>query len=136
MKLMYFRASIVPVLFTLAACAPEPTLEVPKEFQKGQALFHKTCANCHGADALGKKTKAPKLIDVDFLSEIFSDDDIRETVRNGTDKMPSQKAKVNDFEVTEIIKYLRYSQMAADLTTEEDLENEEDIGENGFEKEV
>jgi hypothetical protein len=38
----------------------------------------------------------------------------------GSDKMPSQRSKVSDPEVAEIIKYLRYSQKAADIIIEED----------------
>ena len=67
---------------------------------------------------MGKHTKAPKLIDEEYLSPNFTDDDIRETILNGTDKMPSQKKNVSTEEITEIIKYLRYSQEAAGLEPE------------------
>jgi len=73
---------------------------------------------------MGKQTKAPKLIDTDYIQETFSDDDIFQTVINGTDKMPSQKNKVSDEEIKEIIKYLRYSQKAANLVAEDDDEEE------------
>lgn len=111
----------------LSSCSPQATLEVPKEFQKGQKYFHKVCSNCHGADARGKQTQAPNLIDTDFLTDIFSDDDLRATIIDGTDKMPSQRRKVTDDEINQIIKYLRHSQKAADLyiATEEDIEEEE-----------
>jgi len=104
-------------------------VDVPQEFKAGQEHFHKICSDCHGSDAMGKHTKAPRLIDVDYLQAEFSDDDIRETILNGTDKMPSQKTKVSKEETEEIIKYLRYSQQAAGLSTVED-EEEEEILEN------
>ena len=63
--------------------------------------------------------KAPRLIDEDYLRENFSDADIRETIKNGTDKMPSQKEKFNDIQIGEIIKYLRYSQEEAGLLVED-----------------
>ena len=42
--------------------------------------------------------------------------------------MPPQRKKVTDKEITEIIKYLRYSQKAAGLEPEEEEEGEEEEG--------
>jgi len=112
------------VLLFIASCAPQPTKEVPVEFQSGQKYFHQVCSNCHGSDALGKQTKAPKLIDTDFIQENFSDDEITQIVMEGTDKMPSQRNKVSDEEISEIIKYLRYSQKAANLVAMDEDEEE------------
>ncbi|MCH7499558.1 MAG: hypothetical protein IH886_06050 [Nitrospinae bacterium] len=39
--------------------------------------------------------------------------------------MPPQKNKLSADEITEIIKYLRYSQEAADLMVEEDVADED-----------
>lgn len=125
MKKFYSIAPIaLIVLFT--SCSPQPTLEVPEEFKTGQKFFHKICSNCHGSDAMGKQTKAPRLIDEDYLPNEFSDIDIQKTILYGTDKMPPQINKVSKQEVEEIIKYLRYSQKAADLPTDGDEEDEED----------
>jgi mono/diheme cytochrome c family protein len=111
------------ILF-ITSCAPQPTKEVPAEFKSGQKHFHKICSNCHGADALGKETKAPKLIDADYVQEVFSDDEIYQTVVDGTDKMPSQRNKVSDEEIKEIIAYLRYSQKTANIVALDDDEEE------------
>lgn len=111
--------------FFLTSCTPQPTLEVPQEFKAGQKYFHKICSNCHGSDAMGKQTKAPRLIDADYLPQEFSDDDLRDTILNGTDKMPPLKTNVSGEEVEAIIKYLRYSQQAAGLAAVEDEEEEE-----------
>ena len=121
------RISIFILFFTtfIYSCAPKPTLEVPEPYKKGQQFFHRVCSNCHGSDAMGKHTKAPTLIDEDYLAGNFSDDDIRETVLNGTDKMPSQKKNVTTEEITEIIKYLRYSQKAAGIEPEDSEEDDE-----------
>lgn len=121
----FFSFAVLVLMVFITSCAPQPTKLVPQEFKDGQTYFHKICSNCHGSDAMGKHTKAPRLIDVDYLPNEFSDDDIRHTILNGTDKMPSQKNKVTQEEIVEIIKYLRYSQQAADLTTEEDEEEED-----------
>ncbi len=113
------------LISSVAACAPQPTKEVPPEFKKGQEYFHRVCSNCHGSDAMGGNTKAPRLIDTDYLEKEYSDDEMREAVLNGTDKMPPQKNNVSADDITEIIKYLRYSQKAADLMVEEDITEEE-----------
>jgi mono/diheme cytochrome c family protein len=107
-------------LFGITSCAPKATLEVPEAYKKGQNVFHQICSNCHGSDGMGKHTKAPKLIDEEYLAANFTDDDIRETILNGTDKMPPQKKNVSVEEITEIIKYLRYSQKAAGLEPEDE----------------
>ena len=118
--------AISTIMISLTSCAPKATKIVPPEFKAGQNQFHRVCANCHGADALGKNTKAPGLIDPEYLSENFSDDEIYKQVIEGSDKMPSQRNKISDSEITEIIKYLRYSQKEADLAIEEDELDESD----------
>lgn len=119
-----------PVLLTgfLSACTPGPTKQVPDDYKAGQNYFHRVCSNCHGPDAMGGKTKAPKLIDAEFLPPDFTDDDIRDTIINGSTsgKMPSQRASFSDEEITEIIKYLRYSQKTAGIVAEQDVEEEGD----------
>ena len=75
---------------------------------------------------MGKHTQAPRLIDEEYLTPNFADEEIRETVINGTDKMPPQRKNVTDKEITEIIKYLRYSQKAAGLEPEEEEEEDEE----------
>ncbi|MFQ5481314.1 MAG: c-type cytochrome [Nitrospinaceae bacterium] len=116
------------LLTLLCACAPGPTQEVPDEFKKGQKQFHRVCSNCHGADAMGGHTKAPRLIDEEFLPPDFTDDDIRDTILNGSSsgKMPPQKTGVSEEEIGDIIKYLRYSQKAAGVEPADDEEDEDD----------
>jgi mono/diheme cytochrome c family protein len=124
----YTRWNYIPLalLASIAACSPQPTKEVPQEFKKGQEYFHRVCSNCHGSDAMGMNSKAPRLIDTDYIEKEFSNDEIRETILNGTDKMPPQKNNVTPEEITEIIKYLRHSQKSANLITEEDPADEEE----------
>ena len=118
-------------LFGINSCAPKSKLEVPEPYKAGQKAFHKVCSNCHGSDAMGKHTQAPRLIDEEYLAPNFADEEIRETIINGTDKMPPQRKNVTDKEITEIIKYLRYSQQAAGLEPEEEEEEEEGEEEEG-----
>lgn len=121
---------LLVLLFSVAACTPQPTKEVPQEFKKGQEYFHRACSNCHASDAMGGLTKAPGLIDSDYIEKEFSNDELRETILNGADKMPPQKNIVNADEITEIIKYLRYSQQSANLVMEEDADEEESVEED------
>ena len=123
-QLKLFNFILFSTIFTFS-CAPKATLEVPEAYKKGQQYFHNVCSNCHGSDALGKHTQAPRLIDEEYLTDNFSDADINETIMTGTDKMPSQKKNVTPDEITEIIKYLRYSQKAAGLEPEEDKSEED-----------
>ena len=113
-------------LLFLSSCTPKPTIKVPAEFEPGQKYFHKVCASCHGADAFGKETKAPKLIDSEYLPANYSDDEFRQQIIDGSDKMPSQRNKISDTEIKEVIKYLRYSQNAADLVVEDDEPEDND----------
>lgn len=109
----------------IGACTPQPNKEVPAEYKQGQEFFHRVCSNCHGSDAMGGHTKAPKLIDTDYIKSQFSDEEISETILNGTDNMPPQKNNINDAGIAEIIKYLRYSQQAANLIVEEESDEDE-----------
>ena len=108
------------ILIALTSCSPKPAKKFPAEFESGQNHFHRVCANCHGADALGKQTRAPGLIDPEYFSENFSDEEMYKQIIEGSDKMRPQRSKVSDSEVAEIIKYLRYSQKAAGIIVEED----------------
>ena len=124
MKRLTFYILLLFSLVGIFSCAPKPTLEVPEPYKKGQQYFHDVCSNCHGSDAMGKHTKAPRLIDEEYLAENFSDADIRETVLNGTKKMPSQRKNVTPEKITEIIKYLRYSQKSAGIESDDSEEDE------------
>ena len=118
---------IATVLVFMSSCGPpKPTIKVPAEFESGQNNFHRVCANRHGTDALGKQTRAPGLIDPEYFSENFSDEEMYKQIIEGSDKMRSQRSKVSDAEVAEIIKYLRYSQKAAGIIVEEDEPDDDD----------
>ena len=117
---------VTGILIALTSCSPKPTIKVPAEFESGQNNFHRVCANCHCADALGKQTRAPGLIDPEYFSENFSDEEMYKQIIEGSDKMRPQRSKVSDSEVAEIIKYLRYSQKAAGIIIEEDEPDDDD----------
>ena len=100
------------IIFT--GCAIEPKKTVPAEYQVGQTTFHKVCAQCHGADAVGGKG-APTFLQEKFDPKNFPNGRMVRVILNGSDSgaMPSQKRKVSDEEIEEIIKYIRHSQREA-----------------------
>ena len=97
------------IIFT--GCAIESKKTVPAEYQVGQTTFHKVCAQCHGADAMGGKG-APTFLQEKFDSKNFPNGRMVRVILNGSDSgaMPAQKRKVNDEQIREIIKYIRYLQ--------------------------
>jgi mono/diheme cytochrome c family protein len=108
---------LLPIAVLASGCAIEPQKVVPEPYILGQASFHKVCANCHGADAMGTN-KAPRLIHSRYSEANFSNKKIAKTIMNGSSSgaMPSQKNKVKQEDIKQIIKYLRYSQK--DITPE------------------
>lgn len=98
-------------LLLISCVKIEPRKVVPMEFQEGQKHFHRVCAICHGADVMGG-TKAPKLIQEKYFQINFPNRKIKRTILNGSTSgsMPSQKSKVSEEEIKEIIKYIRYAQ--------------------------
>ena len=128
MKRLSIEATLITTaLIFISSCAPpQPTKIVPAECKTGQNYYHRVCANCHGADALGKQTRAPGLIDPEYFSENFSDEEMYKQIIEGSDKMRPQRRKVSDPDVDEILKYIRYSQKAADLVVGEDESDEDE----------
>ena len=100
------------MIFT--GCAIEPKKTVPAEYQVGQTTFHKVCAQCHGADAMGGKG-APTFLQEKFDPKNFPNGMMVRVILNGSDSgaMPSQKRKVSADEIGKIIKYIRHLQREA-----------------------
>ena len=94
-------------------CSIESKQIVPEIYKSGQVNFHRVCAQCHGIDAIGGN-RAPTFLQNKFIPENFSNAKIARTIINGSSSgaMPSQKNKVTDNEIREIIKYIRYTQKA------------------------
>ena len=109
---------VLPLMLNglLTGCSIEPKNSVPKEYQLGQTSYHRVCAQCHGADAMGGK-RAPTFLQVKFDPNNFSNSRIARTIINGSNSgaMPSQKGRVNDEEIGEIIKYIRHIQKQAGI---------------------
>ena len=101
----------------LMGCTIEPKKTVPEKYRVGQINFHRVCAQCHGADAMGGG-RAPTFLQEKFISRNFTNGRMVRTILNGSDSgsMPSQKNKVTDVEIREIVKYIRHTQREAGIT--------------------
>ena len=108
------------IMLSIIGCTIKPQKSVPEDYLAGQKYFHQVCANCHGVDAAGGN-KAPTFLQEKFLSTNFTNRKIAKTILNGSSSgtMPSQQNKVNDEQIREIIKYIRYSQREAGVYTPE-----------------
>lgn len=116
MKNLILIAFLFVLSFLITSCSVQPQKTVPEEFKAGQIHYHKLCGNCHGPDAMGGN-RAPKLIQEIYSSNAYSDKKFTEIILNGSDSgaMPSQKGKVSEKEIKEIINYIRYSQKTSGL---------------------
>lgn len=114
----FILISLVLILnFFITSCSVKPRETVPEEYKAGQKHYHRICANCHGPDGMGGN-RAPKLIQRVYSSEAYSNEMITTIILNGSNSgsMPSQKDKLSDKEIKQVIKYIRYSQRVSDLT--------------------
>ncbi len=106
--------AIVSLAITSCAVEIKPNKVVPEEYKVGQSQFHRVCASCHGRDAMGGNN-APTFLQKRFHLKYFSNEKFTRTILNGSNSgaMPSQKRKVNNQQIREIIKYIRHSQKEA-----------------------
>ena len=106
------------IMVSIIGCSIKPQKSVPEDYVAGQKYFHQVCANCHGADAAGGN-KAPTFLQEKFHPTNITNGKIVSTILNGSSSgaMPSQKNKVNDEQIREIIKYIRFSQREAGVYT-------------------
>ena len=102
---------------SLIGCTIEPKNTVPEKYRIGQIKFHQVCAQCHGADGM-EGGRAPTFLQEKFNPKNFPNRRIVRAILNGSDSgsMPSQKNKVTDDEIGEILKYIRHSQREAGIT--------------------
>jgi cytochrome c553 len=92
-------------------CSIESKRFVPEQYKSGQISFHRVCAQCHGIDVMGGN-RAPTFLQNKFLPDNFSNAKFAKTIINGSNSgaMPSQRKKVTDKQIKEIINYIRYTQ--------------------------
>ena len=107
---------LIIIMLSIIGCTIKPQKSVPEDYVAGQKYFHQVCANCHGVDAAGGN-KAPTFLQEKFLPTNYANGKIAKTISNGSSSgaMPSQRNKVNNKQIKEIIKYIRFSQREAGI---------------------
>ena len=96
---------------TTATATPAPTA-TPDELASAAADFAKFCINCHKADGTGGKVELDKgeTIDVPSLREHGlkdSDAELAKQIREGGDKMPPFKTKLDAQRIDNLVRYVR-----------------------------
>jgi len=87
------------ILTTLFGCAHDPVAE-------GEAIYGRTCANCHGADGTaGIQVDGVAAADLTVWVPSLSDDDLATIITEGIRTMPAQDLQGR--EVDDVIAYLR-----------------------------
>jgi mono/diheme cytochrome c family protein len=88
----------------LAEPKPIPPVVEVEEKSVGEVQFAKTCAACHGADALGIDKLAPALANSPFLTK--TDAELHQVITEGNNTMPPISI-LNQEQRQQIIDYLR-----------------------------
>ncbi len=111
-----FFTSLAVLILALSACSEKPLSNVPEPYMTGQKTYIRVCGICHG-DNLKGNGAAPSFLIETYQSESFSDQQIRNTIINGSKSkvMRPQRGKVSDSEIEEIIKYIRFLQKESGL---------------------
>jgi len=97
-----------------APAAKNPVKSTPESQAKAKSLYQMDCALCHGDNGNGKTDVAKSMgltlkdwSDAKSLSD-KSDQDLFNTIRKGTDKMPAEaEGRAKDDMVWNLIIYLR-----------------------------
>jgi mono/diheme cytochrome c family protein len=79
--------------------------------ERGEGVFLRSCAGCHGPDAHGTHpagfTVAPRDLTDPELQARLDDAALRETIRFGKGRMPAFGAALVDEDVGDLVVYLR-----------------------------
>jgi cytochrome c6 len=71
----------------------------------GQRLYTIHCSGCHGANGISVMPDAPNLARLELFSR--PDQDLMDTIRSGSDKMPPYLGILNDQEILDVVSYMR-----------------------------
>jgi cytochrome c oxidase cbb3-type subunit III len=79
--------------------------------ERGEGVFLRSCAGCHGPDARGTHppgfTVAPRDLTDPELQARLDDTALRETIHFGKGRMPAFGAALADEDVTNLVTYIR-----------------------------
>ena len=97
--------SLLVLLFTFRS-----SLTAEEEKLAGETIFKSKCVLCHGPDGsgntpLGKQLQAANLRSKDVQK--LSDAELHKIVHDGRSNMPSFADQLSDYEIDEVIQYVR-----------------------------
>jgi mono/diheme cytochrome c family protein len=98
---------ILPLLLLTLACQNDKS----DTAASGAELYRNACRRCHGEDGRGGpavKGNAPKNLRDPAFQSAWSDDRIKQTIRDGNDKgMPPFRAVFTDTELSALVAHVR-----------------------------
>ncbi|HVU05097.1 MAG TPA: cytochrome c [Polyangiaceae bacterium] len=108
MKALRLRELPLLVVVLVAGTACRHVRKTPE--QRGEGVFLRSCATCHGPDARGThpagfKTPPANLTDPK-LQDRLGDEGIRDTIRHGKGQMPPFGALLEPEDVDGVVRYL------------------------------
>jgi quinoprotein glucose dehydrogenase len=92
---LYVNSNEMPRLYSL--------VEPPPPGSEGQQVYQDNCSSCHGVNRAGAPPEIPSLLGIQTK---LSDDDVKQTVRQGKGRMPPFTG-INDQQVSSLIQYLK-----------------------------
>lgn len=99
--------------FGLGLCRPLPTLAEEVDLERGKKVYDLRCRSCHGTMGKGDGVQAKDLNKQprDLTQPGFlagrTDDDLKQTIREGKNPMPAFKAQLRSKDIEEVIQYIR-----------------------------
>ncbi len=89
----------------LLGCEPDRPL-APPNYRKGHTVYYGYCSGCHESG----NEKVPTLRETRYLPQNTSDSQMLKSIRMGKGKMPPQGGMLQDADIKEAIRYIRYLQ--------------------------
>lgn len=96
---IYVHSSELP--WSLTMIDVPPTGNAHMKIDAGKAVYNKYCISCHGPDLKGNGPSYPSLVDI---AKRLKKDDLRKTIDNGKNMMPSFK-HLTEQEKNAVLKY-------------------------------
>ncbi len=88
-----------------------PVKSTPESILRGEQLFVKTCANCHGMDAMGDGPAAASLTkkpaNLRTMSGRHPDGDFAWKIANGRGEMPAWKTILGKNQIWDLVNYVQ-----------------------------
>jgi mono/diheme cytochrome c family protein len=99
----------LPLALAIHLCGCRHIEKTP--VQRGEGVFMRSCAGCHGPDAKGTHppgfTTPPRDLTDPALQARLNDEQIKETIHYGKGQMPNFGAALPDEDVNDLVAFIR-----------------------------